>query len=531
MDDRCSPLASGGRSRSTTCRHPTALDRPTTPRGSSAGPRAALAPGAAGVHRQHLRHRTDESPRSSSPPPNGDVIFVAESEPGRVRALRDSDGDGKAEHNATSTPTASSLPFGIAFLNPPAGPKPTHVYIANTDSVVRFPYKEGDTKARGKPETVVATLPGFGRLRGGGHWTRDIVFSPDGKRMFVSVGSLSNVGDDEKEKRRADILVFDPEGKEEKLFASGIRNAVGLAIHPETGQVWASVNERDALGDHLVPDYVTHVEEGGFYGWPWYYIGAHQDPRHAGKHPELEDRVIVPDVLIPSHSASLCMTFYTGNQFPDSYRKDAFAAEHGSWNRSRRTGYKVIRIPIKDGKATGEYHDFLVGFVTKEGQVWGRPVGVAVAKDGSPAGHRRRVPGTIWRVSRRAGEMSGGPRTPGRGSAGGHRPSADSTRHHERRPGRTHAGSRPDRRIRPPRPREGWVRRAAEATAWRWPYATAVEASRQGEDEQDRQHGDDDRTWPGSARNSPSFSPICSMRVGFLAGRPRPKFPWSGARP
>jgi glucose/arabinose dehydrogenase len=161
--------------------------------------------------------------------------------------------------------------------------------------------------------------------------------------------------------------------------------------------VWASVNERDALGDHLVPDYITHVQEGGFYGWPWYYIGAHQDPRHQGKHPELKDKVIVPDVLIQSHSASLCMTFYNGQQFPELYHLDAFAAAHGSWNRARRTGYKVIRIPMKDGKASGEYEDFLVGFVTPEGQVWGRPVGVTVAKDGSLL-VTDDGSGTIWRV-------------------------------------------------------------------------------------------------------------------------------------
>jgi glucose/arabinose dehydrogenase len=334
------------------------------------------------------------NPRKIVTAPNGDV-FVAESEPGRIRVLRESNGDGKPELNSVYA-SGLTLPFGIAFY--PPGPNPSYMYVGNTNSVVRFPYKEGDTKAPGQPETVVPNLPGFGRLRGGGHWTRDVVFSPNGERMYVSVGSLSNVDDDDREKRRADILIFTPEGKDEKVYAWGIRNPVGLAIQPDTGEVWASVNERDALGDHLVPDYVTHVQEGGFYGWPWYYIGPHQDPRHRGKHPELRDKVIVPDVLIQSHSASLCMTFYTGNQFPKAFWKDAFAAEHGSWNRSRRTGYKVIRIPIKDGKATGEYEDFLVGFVTKEGEVWGRPVGVAVAKDGSLL-VTDDGSGTIWRVS------------------------------------------------------------------------------------------------------------------------------------
>lgn len=334
------------------------------------------------------------NPRKITAAPNGD-LFLAESFPGRVRVLRDADGDGKAEVNEVFA-QGLNRPFGIAFY--PPGPHPTHVYVANTDSVVRFAYEAGDTRARSKPEPIVPELPGFSQLRGGGHWTRDVVFSPDGQRMFVSIGSRSNVDDDEREKRRADILVFNPRGGDEKVYAWGLRNAVGLAIQPGTGRLWASVNERDALGDHLVPDYVTHVEEGGFYGWPWYYIGPHQDPRHKGKRPELKDKVIVPDVLLQSHSASLCMAFYTGSQFPEEYRGDAFAAEHGSWNRARRTGYKVIRIPMKDGKATGEYEDFLIGFITREGQVWGRPVGVAVARDGSlivtDDGSN-----TVWRVS------------------------------------------------------------------------------------------------------------------------------------
>jgi glucose/arabinose dehydrogenase len=336
-----------------------------------------------------------QNPRKIVTAPNGD-IFVAESMPGRIKVLRDADGDGKAEVNEVFA-TRLTLPFGIAFY--PAGPNPTHVYVGNTNSVVRFAYQNGDTKARGPAETLVKNIPsGREQVGGGGHWTRDLEFSKDGKTLFVSVGSRSNVSDDKSETRRADILAFDPDGKNERIFATGIRNAVGLAIHPETGQLWASVNERDLLGDHLVPDYVTHVEEGGFYGWPWYYIGANQDPRHKGKHPELKDKVIVPDVLVQSHSASLCMTFYTGSQFPKEYRLDAFAAEHGSWNRARRTGYKVIRIPMKDGKATGEYEDFLVGFVTPEGNVWGRPVGVTVAKDGSLL-VTDDGSGIVWRVA------------------------------------------------------------------------------------------------------------------------------------
>jgi glucose/arabinose dehydrogenase len=333
-------------------------------------------------------------PRVVVTAPNGD-IFTTESSSNRVRVLRDADGDGKAE---TSEIFAADLrqPFGIAFY--PPGPEPKYVYVANTDSVVRFAYANGDTKARSEAEMVIDSISAGGRLTGGGHWTRDIAFSKDGTRLFVSIGSKSNVSDDAVEERRARIFEYTPDGKNERVYASGIRNPVGIAVHPVTGDLWTSVNERDGLGDHLVPDYVTRVRDGGFYGWPWYYIGPNQDPRHEGKRPELRDTVIVPDVLLQSHSASLDMAFYTGTQFPAQYRMEAFAAEHGSWNRSRRTGYKVVRIPMKEGVATGEYEDFLTGFVTPEGNVWGRPVGVTTARDGallvSDDGG-----GIIWRVS------------------------------------------------------------------------------------------------------------------------------------
>jgi glucose/arabinose dehydrogenase len=334
-------------------------------------------------------------PRVIARAPNGD-LFVAESGANRVRVLRDKDGDGKPE---VSEVFAADLnrPFGIAFH--PPGDEPKHVYVGNTDSVVRFAYTSGDTKAAGKAEVVVKDIPsGNEKVGGGGHWTRDLEFSPDGKTLYVSVGSKSNADDDKSEERRACILAFDPDGKNERVFASGIRNPVGLATHPKTGQLWTSVNERDGLGDDLVPDYITHVEEGQFYGWPWYYIGANEDPRHKGKKPGLKEKVVVPDVLLQSHMASLDLTFYTGEQFPKEYLHDAFAGEHGSWNRARRVGYKVIRIPMKDGKATGEYEDFLVGFVTKDGDVWGRPVGVAVAKDGSLV-VTDDASGTVWRVA------------------------------------------------------------------------------------------------------------------------------------
>lgn len=319
-----------------------------------------------------------ENPRQTRVAPNGD-LFVAESKAGKIHILRDADGDGRPE---ISEVFAEGLdkPFGIAFY-PPGVPK--WLYVANTGSVVRFAYADGNVRALAAPEVVLEKLPSGGQLFGGGHWTRDVVFSNDGSKMFVSVGSKSNVDDDEDEADRARIFVADPDGKNLRPYATGIRNAVGLAVHPETGVLYASVNERDELGDHLVPDYVTHVAENGFYGWPWFYLGNHQDPRHAGKHPELGDKVLVPDVLLQSHSASLGMAFSSGSRFPSEYRGGAFAAQHGSWNRALRTGYKVVYLPFADGKPTGEYVDFMTGLVGAEGDVYGRPVGVAMGKDGS----------------------------------------------------------------------------------------------------------------------------------------------------
>jgi glucose/arabinose dehydrogenase len=321
-------------------------------------------------------------PRLIRTAPNGD-LFLAESRSGEIKVFRGVNRDGKAVESQVFA-RGLRRPFGIAFY--PPGPDPQWVYVANTDSVVRFAYKNGDLKAPRPQETIVRDLPGGGRLHGGGHWTRDIAFSRDGKKMYVSVGSHSNVDDTDNnpiERHRADILEYNPDGSGFRVYAWGIRNAVGIAIHPQTGDLWASVNERDGLGDNLVPDYITRVQEGGFYGWPWYYMGGTQDPRHKGKHPELKSKVITPDVLLQPHFASLEMAFYTGTQFPAEYRGDIFAAQHGSWNRTRRTGYEVIRVPLNNGRATGEYEDFLTGFVTADGKVWGRPVGVAVAQDGS----------------------------------------------------------------------------------------------------------------------------------------------------
>ncbi len=319
-----------------------------------------------------------DNPRLIKTAPNGD-FFLAESSSGTIKVFRGISADGKPKQTSVFA-SGFNRPYGIAFY--PPGDNPQWVYIGNTDAVVRIPYKNGDLEAGGAPQHI-ADLP-----HGSGHWTRDVEFTDDGKKMFVAVGSGSNVDDPDTtpaEKNRADILEFNPDGSGMRVYAYGIRNAGGgLAINPKTNELWCSVNERDGLGDNLVPDYITHVEEGGFYGWPWWYIGSHQDPRHEGKHPELKNKVIVPDVLLQPHNASLELTFYEGSQFPKEYRDDIFASEHGSWNRSVRAGYEVIRVPMNhSGRASGSYEDFLTGFVVDNGHVWGRPVGVAVAQDGS----------------------------------------------------------------------------------------------------------------------------------------------------
>jgi glucose/arabinose dehydrogenase len=326
------------------------------------------------------------NPRQIRRAPNGD-IFVADTGGGVVRIFRGIGADGKSRESSVY----AGLPgaFGINFY--PPGPNPQWIYVTNTSTLVRYAYKNGDLKATGEPEKLIADLPA------GGHSTRDIVFSKDGKSLFLAVGSESNHDDSDAEVHRANILEYTPDGKFVGIYASGIRNPVGLAINPETGELWTSVNERDNLGDNLVPDYVTHVTRGGFYGWPWFYMGVNQDPAHPGKHPELRDKVIVPDVLIQAHSASLGMAFYDGKMFPPEYSGEAFAAEHGSWNHSQGSGREVIRIPIEKGRATGVYQDFLTGFTT-DGHAWGRPVGVAVAADGSllVTDDGARV---IWRVT------------------------------------------------------------------------------------------------------------------------------------
>ena len=357
-------------------------------------------------------------PRLLRTAPNGD-IFIAETREGRIRVLRAADG---ADAPSENTIFADHLqgPFGIAFY--PLDGDPRWVYVANLNSIVRFPYRAGDLAAGGPAEIVVPHLSDST----GGHTTRDIVFSIDGRRMFISVGSGSNVAEGMPAKTpaeirawetlhargsawgyesgRADIFVTDPEGRQRlRIFATGIRNAVGLAVQPATGELWASTNERDGLGDDLVPDYITHVKDGGYYGWPWYYLGNYEDPRHPGERPDLKGQALVPDVLLQSHSAPLQMTFYPATvsgpaAFPVPYRGEIFAAFHGSWNRTGRTGSKVVRVRLKNGVPTGDYEDFLTGFVIDEGHVWGRPVGVAVAHDGALL-VTDDANGTLWRIS------------------------------------------------------------------------------------------------------------------------------------
>jgi glucose/arabinose dehydrogenase len=353
-----------------------------------------------------------EAPRLIRTAPNGD-LFVAETLAGRIRVLRPSE-DGKSVAKSAVYASGLSDPFGIAFYPPGADPK--WIYIAEVNRVIRFTYAAGDLKAPPRPEVAVAQLA----PNRGGHVTRDLVFSNDGTRMFVSVGSSSNDGEGLPKKtpqeieaweaqkglgaawgfeeNRADVLVFTPEGKDGRIFATGIRNCVGLAVHPASGDLYCSANERDGLGDDLVPDYVTRIRQGQFYGWPWRYMGGREDPRWKGARPDLAGKVSNPDVALQPHSAPLAMTFYTGTAFPPGYQDSAFVAFHGSWNRALRTGYKVVRILMRDGVPTGEYEDFLTGFIIDNNRVWGRPVGVAAGKDGALYVSEDSS-GTIWRVA------------------------------------------------------------------------------------------------------------------------------------
>jgi glucose/arabinose dehydrogenase/cytochrome c2 len=340
-------------------------------------------------------------PRRMIQQANGD-IFVTETRGGRVSVLHPSL-DGTKSRRADVFAQDLRGPFGIAFY--PNATSPSWLYVAESHRVIRYRFKKGDVKASGAPEIVVPELPSVG-----GHSTRDIVFSPDGKQMFVSVGSATNVAEEmpkktldqvkewevsrspgaawDLEQNRADVLVFEVgSSRPGRIFATGIRNCVGLTLQPKTNDLWCTTNERDRLGDDLVPDYSTRVREGGFYGWPWYYMGAHEDPRLKGERPDLAGRVLVPDVPYQAHSAALNLVFYTATSgksaFPAEYVGDAFAMFHGSWNRGFRTGHKVVRVRMKNGVPTGEYDDFMTGFIVDDGDAWGRPVAGTVLSDGS----------------------------------------------------------------------------------------------------------------------------------------------------
>ncbi len=309
-----------------------------------------------------------DDPRNMLQAPNGDVI-VSEPAAGRITILRDANHHGVAEQRFTF---ASNLngPYGLAFHD-------RWLYVGNEDAVVRFPYTPGATHANSEPQRLAPLPPG-------GHSTRGILFNRNGTKMYVSVGSASNVSSGEPPERAA-IIEFNPDGTGKRIFASGLRNPVGMAWEPVTGVLWTAVNERDGLGDELVPDYVTDVRNGSFYGWPYSYLGRNEDPRRRGERPDLVARATVPPVLIQSHSAPLGLAFYEGKMFPPQYRGSAIVAFHGSWNRTRRTGYKIISIPFRNGRPTGGYDDFVVGWMTDERSriVWGRPVGVLVLADGS----------------------------------------------------------------------------------------------------------------------------------------------------
>ena len=345
-----------------------------------------------------------QMPRVIRTAPDGSE-FVAESSAGRITRFA-------ADGSRSAFADGLDRPFGIAFW-PPASPR--YVYVGETGRVLRFAWTPGQTVASGGPETVIASIPS-----GGGHWTRDLAAAPDGSRLFVSVGSGSNAGRDMggpppegysawqtlhglgaaygDETERAAVLWFRPDGDGGlQPYAQGLRNCSGLAVQPGPGTLWCVVNERDGLGDNLPPDYATGLREGAFYGWPWYYIGDHPDPRLPGARPDLAGKVSLPDVLLQPHSAPLGITFYDGIALPPEYRGDAFVAMHGSWNRALRTGYKVVRLHMNAGRPDGGYQDFLTGFVVSDGAVWGRPVDVAVAADGALL-VTEDANGTIWRI-------------------------------------------------------------------------------------------------------------------------------------
>jgi glucose/arabinose dehydrogenase len=311
----------------------------------------------------------------------------------RITLLRDADGDGKAETRSAFL-TGLNSPIGMALVG-------DDFYVANTDGVVRFPYAEGATEITAKGEKIADLPAGDLNL----HWVKNIVASPDGARLYASVGSNSNIGENgmDNEEGRAALHEIDLGTGQSRLFASGLRNPVGLAFHPESGALWTTVNERDELGSDLVPDYMTAVQANGFYGWPYSYFGDHLDPRARPQRPDLVEKAIVPDYALGPHTASLGLAFYDNTLFPERYRGGAFVGQHGSWNRRPPSGYKVIFVPFEDGRPTGEPQDFLTGFLSEGDDAHGRPVGVAIDKSGVLL-VADDVGNTIWRVTPAAAE-------------------------------------------------------------------------------------------------------------------------------
>jgi glucose/arabinose dehydrogenase len=337
---------------------------PPVVRGQPANATLHLPPG---FHVSIFADRLGE-PRGMLLAPNGDVILSEPGE-GKITILRDANHDGVAEQRFTFASGLDS-PYGLAFYR-------EWLYVGNENAVVRFAYAAGQTKAAAKAQHITSLPPG-------GHSTRGVVFNRTGTKMYVSIGSSSNVSAGEPPERAA-IVEFNPDGSGKRIFAGGMRNPVGMAWEPVTGALWTVINERDGLGDELVPDYATSVQAGAFYGWPYAYLGPHEDPRRAGERPDLVAKTIAPSVLIQAHSAPLGIVFYQGAMFPPAYRGRAFVALHGSWNRERRTGYKIISIPFSNGHPTGGYDDFIAGWMPDETSrmVWGRPVGLLVLGDGS----------------------------------------------------------------------------------------------------------------------------------------------------
>ncbi len=321
--------------------------------------------------------------------PNGDVL-VSQAGSSRITLLRDADGDGKPEVKETFL-SGLKDPFGMLLLG-------NTLYIGETHQLSRYPYQTGQTKMEAKGEKIL-DLPAGGYNN---HWTRNVIARPDGKKLFVTVGSGSNVGEHgmEHEKRRANVLEINPDGSGEKVFASGLRNPVGMDFAPGSSTLWTVVNERDNLGDELVPDYLTSVKEGGFYGWPFAYFGNTEDPRRKGERPDLVAKSLKPDYALGSHTASLGLEFYRGQSFPAKYRGGAFIGQRGSWNSSNLVGYKVVFVPFENGRPSGPPQDFLTGFIAdaKNSQVYGRPVGVSVLKDGSLL-VADEPGGKVWRVT------------------------------------------------------------------------------------------------------------------------------------